>query len=215
MTVPATAVNRLTLREQVLDALREAITSGTLRPGTPLIETELAESYHVSRGTLREALRFLQQAGLVEGDARGKLRVHTPSTQEVRELFHVRAALESLAVREIIGSADRDQIVRTLRKHLPPRRSKDFVTALNLDLAFHELLCELSGNKTLHGLWKGLEGQMRIVLFSTGESKPLPIMSGDRHSPILDAIERGDVIAAYEVVSGHMEDAASHWATDD
>ena len=76
-------LSRLTLREQVLESLREAVLTGTFRPGDHLGETELAESYGVSRGTVREALRTLEQARLVTSDSRGKVWVRTLRPEEI------------------------------------------------------------------------------------------------------------------------------------
>jgi DNA-binding GntR family transcriptional regulator len=62
----------------------------------------------VSRGTVREALRHLQQEGLVTAGARGTLRVHMHSPAEIRELYQVRAALEGLAVTLLTASQQRE-----------------------------------------------------------------------------------------------------------
>ena len=64
----ARVLNGLTktnLREQALASLRTAITSGQLAPETQMVETELSEQLQISRGTLREAMRQLQQEGLL------------------------------------------------------------------------------------------------------------------------------------------------------
>lgn len=212
---PVAALNRLTLREQVLESLLNDITSGRLLPGTDLIETELAEGYGVSRGTVREALRFLQQARLVAGDARGKLRVHTASQREIADIFNVRASLEGSAVRDIIGSSTRAEAAVILRNALPPQDMHgDFTTHMNLDLAFHRRICELSGNSTLLDLWRGLEDRMRIVFFSTGEVEPVPIMSKSHHEPIVRCIEEGDVAQAQMTLLRHMNAASRLWAPD-
>lgn len=210
------ALNRLTLREQVLDALRIAITSGELLPGSDLAETDLAEKYGVSRGTVREALRFLQQARLVSGDSRGKLRVHQASSGEIAEIFSVRSALESLAVRSIMAQPDRRiECATRLREALPPETLDDnFTTHMNLDLAFHERLCELSGNETLLENWRALEDRMRMVFFSSGTTNPVPIMAQSHHKPIVDAIESGDAEEARRTLLNHMNEASQGWAPD-
>jgi DNA-binding GntR family transcriptional regulator len=94
---PLSSLDRTTLRERAMEALRSAITSGQYRPGAHLGEVELAKHLGISRGTVREALRHLQQEGLVTAGNRGMLRVNAVSPTEVRELFRVRAALEGLA----------------------------------------------------------------------------------------------------------------------
>jgi DNA-binding GntR family transcriptional regulator len=215
--VPTTPspLNRLTLREQVLGNLREAIVSGELRPGSVLTEVELAERFQVSRGTVREALRALQTARLVTGDARGTLQVHVPDEREISEVYRVRAALEGLALRETIASANRDAYAAQLRAALPPKDQKlSFIEALDVDLAFHEQLCRLSGNETLLESWKRLEDRMRVVLLSSGRSEPLELMGHDHHAPIVDAIEAGDLNKATELIYQHMDIAADQWSSD-
>ena len=88
---------KTSLREQALDQLRNAVTSGEIKPGTRLVETELSAALGISRGTLREALRQLQQEGLVEAGDRGRLTVRTLTDAEILDMFAVRAALEGLA----------------------------------------------------------------------------------------------------------------------
>ena len=148
---PLPSLDRSTLRERALQSLRAAITSGRYRPGDHLGEVELASHLGVSRGTVREALRHLQQEGLVTAGNRGMLRVSTVSPQEVRELFRVRAALEGLAVTEIIASPRHATAVATLRTALAklPDTPGDFAENLEADLGFHLLLCQLSGNSML------------------------------------------------------------------
>jgi len=68
-------LDRSTLRERALATLRDAVTSGRYRPGDHLGEADLAQQLGVSRGTVREALRHLQQEGLVTAGTRGMLRV--------------------------------------------------------------------------------------------------------------------------------------------
>ncbi|MGQ7787657.1 GntR family transcriptional regulator [Nesterenkonia sp. K-15-9-6] len=207
-------LNRMTLREQVLESLRDAILTGTFRPGDHLAETELAESYGVSRGTVREALRTLQQAGLVTGDSRGKVRVRTLGAGEIREIFHVRAALETLAAEEIIARGDAAAVAAELRAFLPPAREADvdYLRRLDLDLAFHQRLCELSDNSTLLETWQGLEGRMRVVMFSPGEGDPIDIMNEDHHAPLVDAIAAEDPVSVRHAFFAHMDEAARRWS---
>ena len=90
-------LDRSTLRERTLQALRAAITTGRYRPGDYLGEGELATHLGVSRGTVRQALWHLQHEGLVTAGHRSMLRVNSLTPEEVRELFRVRASLEGLA----------------------------------------------------------------------------------------------------------------------
>ncbi|WP_432570179.1 GntR family transcriptional regulator [Kineococcus sp. SYSU DK005] len=208
------SLDRSTLRERALAALRSAVTSGQYRPGDHLGEVDLAERLGVSRGTVREALRHLQQEGLVSPGARGMLRVRALSVTEVAELFRVRAALEGLAVAEIIARPDRQVAVQQLRAALAALAGAgdDFGTRLRADLGFHLLLCQLSGNSMLVDSWRHLEGRMQVTVMSLDPPSWGAMTSEDRHAPIVDALERADVSAAVAVVHEHMRRAAEQYA---
>jgi DNA-binding GntR family transcriptional regulator len=209
---PLSSLDRSTLRERSLAALRTAITSGRYRPGDHLGEVELATHLGVSRGTVREALRHLQQERLVTAGNRGMLRVNQLSSTEVRELFRVRAALEGLAVTEIINSGRREEAVRTLRDALADLGHGDFAERVEADLGFHLLLCRLAGNSMLVEAWRALEGRIRVAIMN-GDAEGSPVMmAGDRHAPILEAIESGEPADAVAVVEDHMAAAAEHFA---
>ena len=111
-------LEKTNLRQQAVTALRTAITSGELAPRSPLIETELSEMLQISRGTLREALRQLQQEGLVSAGRAGRLSVRHLDAKEIRDIFAVRAALEPLAVRALAELADREPTSTALREAL-------------------------------------------------------------------------------------------------
>lgn len=211
---PLTNLDRSTLRERSLEALHTAITSGEYRPGDHLGEEELAGRLGVSRGTVREALRHLQQEGLVTAGARGMLRVNSLSPAEIRDLFQVRGALEGLAVTLIIASPDRDVAVARLHTALSDLddRGHDFSAHIDADLRFHLLLCELSENSVLVDAWRHLEGRVRITILSASDDHHSHLMSGSHHAPIVDAIEAGDSAQAVKVLHDHMMLAADRLA---
>ena len=199
-----------TRRELILDRLRGAISSGELPPGTHLAEVELSEALGVSRGTLREALRHLQQDGLLTSDSRGRLSVRVVSLREVDEIFDVRCALESLAFADICGRDDRGAVADQLEVALELLRTAegDFTAQLDADLALHEQMCELSGNGTLLHTWAGVSGLARAAITAAGPQTALHNMSYERHRPIVDLIRAGDVDGGREFLAQHMRDAA-------
>jgi DNA-binding GntR family transcriptional regulator len=210
---PLSSLDRSTLRERALAALRSAITSGRYRPGDHLGEVELAGNLGISRGTVREALRHLQQEGLVVAGPRGMLRVNQLSTAEVRELFKVRAALEGLAVREIIASPRREEAIDELRRALPSLGGAEFADRVEADLAFHLLLCRLSRNSMLVQTWRGLEGRIRVAIMNGDEDRgSAGMMTSEHHAPLVEALERAEPDAAVAVVDEHMRGAAEHFA---
>jgi DNA-binding GntR family transcriptional regulator len=211
---PLVSLDRSTLRERALGALRVAITSGQYRPGDHLGEVELAAGLGISRGTVREALRHLEQEGLVAAGPRGRLRVNTLTPDEIRGLYQVRAALEGLAATTIIRSPSRDQAVTALRAAIARFNAEgsDFTARVEADLAFHLLLCQLADNSMLVDSWRHLEGRIRVAIMSHDAAQLPGIMADDRHATIVDAIEQGDAITAQHVVEDHMASAADLYA---
>ena len=88
----------------------------------------------------------------------------------------------------------------------------DFAERVEADLGFHLLLCRLAGNSMLVEAWRALEGRIRVAIMN-GDAEGSPVMmAGDRHAPILEAIESGELVDAVAVVEAHMAAAAEHFA---
>jgi DNA-binding GntR family transcriptional regulator len=215
MSVEASSLLRLektSLREQALTALRRAITTGQLTPGTHLVETELSEALQISRGTLREAMRQLQQEGLISAGARGRLSVRHLDAKEIKNIFDVRAALESLAAQDLAGREDRTAAVAELRKAVADMEkwaASNLEDRIEADLKFHRTMCHLTGNETLLHSWSSLEGSIRMSIMFAGVDRALKNMDAKRHSDIVDAIESGDAEKAAAAVRDHMAGAAT------
>lgn len=202
-------VRRLSLREQALDSLRAAILDGELKPGTHLGEVALSEELHVSRGTMREALRILQQAGLVETAPRG-LQVRNMGPRDVRDLYETRGALEALAVRSVMRGADPVGSLEALSAALPAEDAEllEFSECLESDLHFHRTLLELSGNRVLQRTWRDLQDQMRVAIVASSAPGVRRLMGRHHHEPIVRAMVAGDVDEASALVVRHMDAAA-------
>ncbi len=203
---------KTSLREQALDQLRNAVTSGEIAPGARLVETELSAVLGISRGTLREALRQLQQEGLVEAGDRGRLTVRTLTDAEIVDMFAVRAALEGLAAFVVSGRDDRAASVNRLQAALNAldAASGSINHMVEVDMSFHKLLCELTGNPTLVRTWEALAGSIRMSIMFAGADRALTNMSVPRHQMVVDAIATGDPATARTAVDEHMAEAAQN-----
>lgn len=100
-------------RESIYEQLRQAILSGALGPDERLVETTYAEIFHVSRTPIREAIRMLEQDGLVIYEPR-KGAVVRPllSEKEMEEVYTIRAALQMLTVEEVIQNITETEIAQ-------------------------------------------------------------------------------------------------------
>ena len=194
----ATSLLRLektSLRQQALTALRRAITTGQLKPGTHLVETELSEALQISRGTLREAMRQLQQEGLISAGRGAGCRCDTSTPR--------RSATSSMSAPRLsrwpprVGSRDSDRAdaVAALRSAVDDMdrwAASNLEDRIEADLRFHRTMCHLTGNETLLHQWTSLEGSIRMSIMFAGVDRAMKNMDAKRHYEIVDAIESGD-----------------------
>ncbi|GLJ61511.1 GntR family transcriptional regulator [Microbacterium barkeri] len=192
---------------QVTEQFRALIVSGAWPVGSRIPgEIQLAEDLDVSRGTVREALRALSVAGLLEprvGDgtyvrASDELPVLLArDTVSIDHVFEARAGLEAAAARaaaaipETAGPAIERALVERMRAH----EAGDLDACVAADAAFHRAVIEASGNPLLARLHEAMAG---LVTHSIAETSALPEPRevGDAHRALADAIARGDRDAA-------------------
>jgi len=200
-------LQRNTLRMQAIDALRRAITTGELPPGSHVSEIEMSTRLGISRGTLREAMRTLELEGLLTAGSRGRLLVRLMDEEELRDLFRVRAALEAIAARTVAEIPTREQAVVALRAavdRMSTAASESLDARMRADLDFHRELCRLSGNATLVRAWSALEGSILMSITRSGIERAVQNMDVPRHLQIVDAIATGDSEHAASTVDEHM-----------
>ena len=88
-----------TLREQIVDSVKESISTGKLMPGEKLCETKLAEDLGISRTPLREAIQTLEAEGFLKVMPRKGAVVSDFSKKDIRDIYEIKATLEGLAAR--------------------------------------------------------------------------------------------------------------------
>lgn len=131
------------LRQQVLEALRQAIVSGRLAPGRRLTERELIEMLGVSRTVIREALRQIEAEGLIEIIPNKGPVVRKLSAAEAKDLYRIRSVLEGLAARLFAENADDEDVARlsdALESIKLAYRGTEGELALKAKSKFYEIL---------------------------------------------------------------------------
>src|SRR5690554_6400421 len=104
----------LTLREQIAAQISDDIIKGLLPAGAPLNEQHLANSFEVSRGPIRDAIRILEREGMVTIYARRGAVVTNLTVEEVKEVFEIRAGLFEIVARKIADNYT-DEFLAVLR----------------------------------------------------------------------------------------------------
>ena len=184
-----------TLRERVLQAVRAAVVSGELSPGSRIGEVDLSRSLGVSRGTLREAVRRLEQEGLLVTLPHRGTFVRELSAEEIPQVYGVRLALEGHAARcaaAQLTPAMRGLLEQRLRELEAATASHRFADAVSADLRFHEAVCTVSGNRFLIDQWRSLVGLIAAVMHTAGAELVAPLQSPAEHRALLDHVVAGD-----------------------
>jgi DNA-binding GntR family transcriptional regulator len=199
----------LPLRDQVLNALRDAIIDGDYAAGERLTEDRLAADFGVSRNPVREALRVAETEGFVEILPRRGAVVASLDDTAITDLFAVRERLEPLAARLAAERAD-PAGVAALRGLLDQAREaterEDLVKVAELNSALHVHILELSGNPRLTSIAKGLYLHVQWV-FRLGAARRAP-HSWQEHIQLVEAIESGDPDRAEATARAHVDAAA-------
>ena len=203
----ATPVENLTLWQRVYTHLREEILSGALEPGTELQEVALSENLGVSRGPIREAIGRLEAEGLVTVRPRRGAVVRALSTEEFLEAYQVREALEVMAVRLAVPQLT-DADVAELEAYIDEMTScaerGDTQGFFEANSGFHRALFDISGNRMLVDLYRGLCSQIDRYRLRSLELRGNVQRSIAEHKAILRAARAGDVERAAHLVSEHI-----------
>lgn len=198
------------LRELVLEAIREAIVNGTLKPRERLMEIQLAEELGVSRTPIREALRKLELEGFIVMVPRKGAYVADLTFKDIADVFEIRAALEGLAAglaAERITDEELENMERLLVEKAEAIAEKDIEKLVAADTKFHEVLYQASRNQRLSAIISNLRVQIQrfrtLSLSYPGRSK----QSLEEHRLIVEAIQSRDVQAAHQAAQDHIENA--------
>ena len=205
-----TVLSDVTLRDRVVTSLRDLITSGQLKPGTRLVETDLASRLGVSRGPLREALRDLVQEGLIESVPYKGMTVAPTRLEDLRELLSLRATLEQFAFR-LVWKQRSDESLADLSER--QRILQSAITAgdqgkiLAAHLTLHDWVFEESGHSLLLSNWQGLQSRLQFYLAFISGAAAGEAGQIDSHETYLDLASGSSLIALVRHLEDHGEGA--------
>lgn len=156
--------------DQAFSSLRSRILDGRLAPGTLLAEAAVAQDLGLSRVPVREALFVLERDGLVEFSDTGRAYVKELSPHDFEELYVLRLTLEPAAARLAASALRKD--ASALEKNIEAtRKESSLIKVTHLDLDFHEVILDASGNARLLNLWRSLRNELELWLGRLHRSK--------------------------------------------
>lgn len=201
-------LQKLTRSEELRLVLADEIVRGILAPGVALDESQLAQRFNVSRTPVREALRQLAASGLIASRAHRGAVVARPSTQQLHDMFETMAELEAVCAglaAERMSAVDRqglENLHEQLRQlsHLgDPQRFHE------MNEKFHDAIYAGAHNAYIADLT--LATRVRVQPFRRAQFRNLGRLakSHAEHDRVVNAILRGDRLAATKAMRDHIE----------
>lgn len=198
----------LTLRERIVDFIKDAVVTGRLKPGERVPEQEIAENFGISRTPIREAFRQLESEGFITVTPRKGAVVSSITDKDVSEFYVIKSLLEGFAARSACRKLTPREIKRleTLNANMMKCAEKgDFKGFFRHDNEFHDIFLKACGNDKLFNLTHQLVQQFerfRITALSLpGRMKE----SLAQHAEIIEAFRDGDADLVESLVRSNAE----------
>ena len=182
-----------TLRENVADEIRMKILNGDMKPGDKIIEQELASEFGISRGPVREALRQLEQEGMVEYSRNVGCSVKHIGMDDVYEIYYMRANYEMMAVRLYNAPFPRETIekMEQVLEQMKQLHKEEYRKVFELDNKFHEAILDLVSFMRLKKAWEDLNYGNIVTGYNM------------IHEKLLDACKNGSPAQVEQAIADH------------
>ena len=206
-----TRIPRATFASMVGERIRSDIIEGVLTPGAQLHEVELAASFGVSRGPVREAMQRLIQEGLLRSEAHRGVFVPVMGEDDIVDIYVAREALESSAVRRITGTTRAasaykalDKVVRAMEA---AAKAEDWKAVASRDLDFHTALVAAAGSPRLERMFTTVISETRLCLSMLTSAADARDDLVEEHRRISEMIRADDTVGAIAALTKHFDDA--------
>lgn len=193
-------------RTWAYEVVRDAIVTLEFPPGMQMVETRLAEQLEISRPPLREALRELENEGLVESIPFKGTVVAPLAEKDLRDLLSVRKILE-VAAAEVacLTASDEDvEAVKELARQMSEDRQHDIARVVDLDIEFHRSILQMTKSELLLQMWGSLDSRIRRWMIFK-DSALSPSLSAEQHMNIAKAIAERRASLAANAVEEHLD----------
>lgn len=201
---------RRSLSEETADKLRELILLEKLPPGMHIPERDLAEVLGISRTPMREALRILENEGLVDHTPTRRSRVANPSAEELAHSMQVLATLEALAGELACMNASDSQITAIAALNRQMVEKNDVMNSIDFfktDMEFHTGIVAASGNTALTDTHAKYNARLWRARFLSSRRKLGRATTLQQHQDITAALQDRNVSGAAHTMREHIETA--------
>ncbi len=207
-----TILTKLTIAEQIANALRQEIVTGQLPAATKLPQAQIAQRFGVSTTPVREAFGLLQRDGLVQIDIHRGVTVFLPTVQDLIEHYEIRMALEMLAAAkaaEYFQTQEAPPLVAILDEMLA---TSDPVRYVERNQQFHLDLYRLAGRSRLLTMIEELRNASLAYnhLYAAADVPKDALRLDAEHREILAACQANDPVRAANAVRQHIHQTIIH-----
>ena len=204
-------LSKRNLTDEVVDIIRRLILNGTFKPGDKINQAQLAEELVISRGPIREALRLLENEGLIQHIPNRGTYVSTLSKKDAYEIYSLRAWLEEkgaeLAV-ENLTSNHFEHLEQLIVESEQTSIHKDLEKMMRLDFQFHGLIIEQSRHSRLISMHRQLDIQLGAMFLTMATNVPVRIQQfATNHTSLLEALKSSDTGRIRKTFSDHYLEA--------
>lgn len=193
-----------TIAAQISRTLASRIIAGEIEAGAKLRQDHIADEFGASHVPVREAFRRLESQGLVVSEPRRGVRVAGFSLEEVREVAEMRAALETLALRNAVPHLTRAILDQAEEANRAGDRARDVQAWEEANRAFHRIILTPCGMPRLLNAIDDLHTASARFLFSGWRAEWEAPTDRD-HRAILDALRAGHVEGAASALARHVQ----------
>lgn len=202
--------NPMLIKDQIYNRIKKEILSGSISPGSRLLEGRLAKQINVSRTPVREALHVLEMEGFLESFPRVGYRVRKITWTEAIEINEIRAVLEPLAAKRAIESEDQsyiEDLEEVIKKTEQAARQNQIRSFFLYDTQFDEIILRASGMKTLLDVWATLRHRLKLYKMGAQDSIDTMMRSIRGHWKILECLKEKDKDGVEKAIKEHLEDS--------
>ena len=206
-------IPRRPLYVEAVRSIRNAILRGSIPPGTRLHELELARRLDLSRGPVREALRQLEQEGIVVSSPHLGASVVSIDAADIEDAISIRTFLETLHSRDTvqrITTADLADLSDCVEQMREASSSGDAALVAETDFGFHERLLGISASPIVLQAWRTLAGRLRMSLAVSNVIYLREVGDvAETHRPVLEALQTRNALQVDLALAAHIEESRS------
>ena len=186
------------------------IISGELKKNTRLKEEELAGHYGISRSPIRQALRLLEQDGLVDIIPKKGARVIGFTVDDIEEIYDIRKSLEILAIRTAIPNLNIEGLIQLRSKIQALKEIDDPFRYEKVDAEFHGYFINASNKPRLISMLNQLLRLIKQFREIGFRDSALRELAHEDHLKLIDALSIRDTNTAVDLLSRHLEKSKIH-----